>query len=212
MIQKPTIETVETSALIPYARNARTHSENQIDQIAASIREFGFNNPILVKDDLTVIAGHGRLEAAKKLGLAEVPVIKLGHLSPTQIRAYILADNKLALNAGWDDEMLALELSDLKEEKVDLELLGFSKDETDTLLGLLTAEGTELPELSSDERPPFQQKTFILHNEQIEEVDAAIDEVKSSGLAQSAVNENSNGNALAYICTFFNRREKGENE
>src|SRR5258707_15645049 len=102
--------------LIPYARNARTHSDEQIAQIAASIREFGFTNPILVDGRDGIIAGHGRLLAARKLKLAEVPVIVLDHLSETRKRAYIIADNKLALNAGWDDEMLRLELAYLREE------------------------------------------------------------------------------------------------
>src|SRR6266851_8564231 len=104
------IEQWPIDRLIPYARNARTHSDEQIAQIAASIREFGFTNPILVDGRDGIIAGHGRLLAARKLKLAEVPVIVLAHLTETQKRAYILADNKLAVNAGWDDEMLRLEL------------------------------------------------------------------------------------------------------
>lgn len=211
MNQIPEVKMRPLEALIPYARNARSHSEAQVEQIAASIREFGFNNPILIKDDLTVIAGHGRLAAAKKLGLKEVPTICLAHLSPTQVRAYILADNKLALNAGWDEEMLALELAEIKDEDIELELLGFSKEETDKLLGLLDAEEVSMPALSDEERPAFQQKTFVLHNEQIEEVDEAITLAKSLGHGQSAVNENGNGNALAYICQFFNR-QKHDNE
>src|SRR5713101_3184924 len=111
--------------LIPYARNARTHSDEQIAQIAASIREFGFTNPILVDGRDGIIAGHGRLLAARKLKLAEVPVIVLAHLTETQKRAYILADNKLALNASWDDEMLRLELRALQEEDFNLDLTGF---------------------------------------------------------------------------------------
>src|SRR5437016_4541852 len=96
------IETIPVSALQPYAGNARTHSKKQIRQIAKSIKRFGFNNPVLVGDDLTIIAGHGRVEAAKLLGLTEVPVVRLSHLSDADRRAYILADNKLAENAGWD--------------------------------------------------------------------------------------------------------------
>ncbi len=100
--------------LIPYARNARTHSPEQVAQIAASIREFGWTNPILVDGENGVIAGHGRLLAARKLGMATVPVIELAHLSAAQKRAYVIADNKLALNAGWDDETAGLELGDLR--------------------------------------------------------------------------------------------------
>lgn len=120
--------------LQPYAKNARTHSDEQVDQIAASIREFGFTNPILVDSADGIIAGHGRLMAAKRLGLAQVPVIVLDHLTDAQRRAYILADNKLALNAGWDDAMLAEELRALEAEGFDMDLIGFSEDELEALM------------------------------------------------------------------------------
>src|SRR5512142_3416861 len=107
------IEVWRTDRLVPYAKNARTHSPEQVAQIAASIAEFGFNAPILVDSGAGIIAGHGRLLAARKLGLAEVPVVVLDHLSETQRRAYIIADNKLALNAGWDERVLAQELREL---------------------------------------------------------------------------------------------------
>src|SRR5437660_11303596 len=123
--------------VIPYARHPRTHSEAQIAQIAASIAEFGFNNPILVDTKAGIIAGHGRLLAARKLQLKEVPVIVLDHLTETQKRAYVLADNQLALNAGWNDELLRLELAALQEENFDLNLIGFEDDE---LARLLAAE------------------------------------------------------------------------
>ncbi|WP_144299798.1 site-specific DNA-methyltransferase [Elioraea rosea] len=120
--------------LVPYARNARTHSDAQVAQIAASIREFGFTNPILVDGERGVIAGHGRLLAARLLGMTEVPVIELSHLSPAQRRAYVLTDNKLALNAGWDDAMLRLELGELQADGFDLGLIGFAEDELAALL------------------------------------------------------------------------------
>jgi DNA modification methylase len=125
---------VAVDSLIPYARNARTHSEEQIAQIAASIREFGWTNPILTDGDKGVIAGHGRLAAARKLELTEVPVIELGHLSPEQKKAYILADNRIALNSGWDEELLKLELQELQGVDFDLDLLGFGDDEIERLL------------------------------------------------------------------------------
>jgi ParB-like chromosome segregation protein Spo0J len=115
--------------LVPYERNSRTHSPEQVAQIAASIVEFGFTNPILVASDAGIIAGHGRLAAAKDLGLKEVPVVVLDHLSDAQRRAYVLADNKLALNAGWDVDMLASEIEELQAVKFDLSLLGWSADE-----------------------------------------------------------------------------------
>jgi DNA modification methylase len=131
------IEMVSIGQLLPYARNARTHDDAQVAQIAASIKEFGFNNPILIADDQSIVAGHGRLAAARKLGLTEVPVVRLSHLSDTQRKAYILADNRLALNAGWDNDLLKLELQELEIEGVDLEMLGFSKEELDGLLNSL---------------------------------------------------------------------------
>ena len=127
--------------LIPYAKNSRTHSDQQVAQIAASIKEFGFTNPVLIDNDGGIIAGHGRVMAARKLKLKEVPCIRLGHLTDAQKRAYVIADNKLALNAGWDDEMLKLELGDLKELNFDLSLTGFSTDEINALLTRDVVEG-----------------------------------------------------------------------
>lgn len=120
--------------LIPYARNARTHSDAQVLQIAASIREFGFLNPILIDDKNNIIAGHGRVLAARKLGLKEVPCVLHDHLTETQRKAYILADNKTALNAGWDEDLLRLELRELGDMGFDLELTGFGLDEVGTMI------------------------------------------------------------------------------
>lgn len=120
------LEQIALEALIPYARNARKHSDEQVAQLAASIREFGFNAPVLVDAENGIIAGHGRVLAARKLGLESVPCLRLNHLSDTQRRAYILADNRLAeLGGGWDEEMLGIELSDLRETDFDLDLVGF---------------------------------------------------------------------------------------
>ena len=127
------IEQVAVESLIPYARNSRTHSDEQVAQIAASIKEFGWTNPILIDGESGIIAGHGRLLAARKLGMAEVPVIQLDGMTDTQKRAYIIADNKLALNAGWDDELLKLELGELDLEGFDIELTGFTQEEIDAL-------------------------------------------------------------------------------
>jgi ParB-like chromosome segregation protein Spo0J len=127
--------------LIPYARNARTHSDAQVAQIAASIKEFGFTNPVLTHGD-DILAGHGRVLAARKLGMDTVPTIDLSHLTKTQARAYILADNQLSLNAGWEAEMLALELAELDADGFDLDLLGFPD-----VTGLMNP--IEQPEVSS---------------------------------------------------------------
>lgn len=128
------IEAQTPSALRPYDRNARRHSKKQIQQIAASIQRFGFTNPVLVSDDGEIIAGHGRVEAAKALGLATVPTLRLSHLNAAERRAYVLADNKLALNAGWDSELLAIELQALIDLDFDTELIGFSLAEVDLAL------------------------------------------------------------------------------
>lgn len=120
--------------LIPYVNNARTHSDEQVTQIASSIKEFGFNNPILTDGENGVIAGHGRLLAAKKLGLETVPTIELAGLTEAQKKAYILADNKIALNSGWDEELLKIELDDLKLQGVNLETVGFSDEELSKLI------------------------------------------------------------------------------
>ena len=132
--RKTKFELVETGRLIPYARNARTHSDAQVAQIAASIKEFGFLSPVIISADDTIICGHGRLLAAQKLGLKSVPCIREEYLTEAQRRAYIIADNKLSLNAGWDNDLLAVELSDLESEAFDLSLTGFSDSELDDLL------------------------------------------------------------------------------
>jgi site-specific DNA-methyltransferase (adenine-specific) len=135
------IKTVTVDKLIPYVRNSRTHSDAQIAQIAASIKEFGWTNPILVDAENGIIAGHGRLMAARKLGYTEVPVIELKDMTETQKRAYVIADNQLALNAGWDFSLLSLEVADLKENDFDLDLLGFDPKELEKLLEPEEIEG-----------------------------------------------------------------------
>ena len=135
------IESLSIDTFIPYIRNSRTHSDAQVAQIAASIKEFGFTNPVLIDNDGVIIAGHGRIMAARKLAMTEVPCIRLGHLTKTQIRALVIADNRLALNAGWDNDMLAQEFKDLMEQGFDVELTGFSEEEIDALMPLELEEG-----------------------------------------------------------------------
>lgn len=144
-----------TGDLIPYASNSRTHSDEQVAQIAGSIKEFGFTNPVLIDGQSGIIAGHGRVLAAHKLGMDEVPTICLDYLSETQKRAYVIADNKLALNAGWDEELLGIELSDLRESDIDLNLTGFDGDEIESFLNPPDFEpGTEEDQGSLDELSP----------------------------------------------------------
>ena len=154
---KMQIEQVAVESLIPYARNSRTHSDDQVAQIAASIKEFGWTNPILIDGESGIIAGHGRLLAARKLGMKEVPVIQLSGMTDTQKKAYIIADNKLALNAGWDDELLRLELEELNVEEFKMELLGFDANELNLAMGLGVdfQPGTEDDQGKLDELAPI---------------------------------------------------------
>ena len=160
--QNLTIKYLPVEDLIPYARNSRTHSPEQVAQLASSIKEFGFTNPILVDAEKGVIAGHGRLMGAQKLGLKEVPTIEVTGWSDAQKRAYIIADNKLALNAGWDEELLKIEFEELKDlSEIDLDLTGFELDEINDILGVVDGEAIEDGESSlgslSDKylEPPF---------------------------------------------------------
>ena len=158
MEMKLKIEYRKVSELLPYARNARTHSDEQVSQLAASIKEFGFNNPVAIDADGMILCGHGRVMAAQKLHMAEVPTVCLSHLSDTQVKAYILADNKLALNAGWDNDMLKVELEDLKDLDFDLNLTGFSDEE---LKDILVEDPTEAHEDNYDGEPPEVAKSQL---------------------------------------------------
>ncbi|OOF39885.1 hypothetical protein BKK49_07110 [Rodentibacter rarus] len=190
------IEYLNIRDLIPYVNNSRTHSENQVNQIVASIKEFGFCNPILIDEDDGIIAGHGRLLAAQKLNLETVPTVRLIGLTKAQRKVYIIADNQLALNAGWDLDMLRVEVEQLSELDFNLSLIGFENDVLDKLLDI----EAEMPVLPDGEKDPFQRKTFTLHDEQAQVVDDAILKAKTSPLIDTGLNENSNGNAIAYIC------------
>lgn len=156
----PNIEMIELAALSAYERNARTHPEDQIDQIVASIKEFGFTNPVLIDNENGIIAGHGRVMAAKVLDLKEVPCLRLGHLNETQKKAYILADNKIAMNSGWDFELLRLELQDLDTGAFDLTLTGFNEKELEDLM--TWAPKPELAEglTDPDAVPELQEETI----------------------------------------------------
>ena len=152
------IERWPTNKLVPYARNARTHSEDQVAQIAASIVEFGFTNPILAGSDGVIVAGHGRLAAAQKLGLDTVPVVVLDHLTPTQRRALIIADNRIAENAGWDDAMLRIELQSLQEDGFNLDITGF---DADALAEIMAGEETTVDGNTDEDAIPELSETAI---------------------------------------------------
>lgn len=157
------IERRKVSALIPYARNARTHSEAQIAQIAASIKEWGWTNPVLIDPEGGLIAGHGRVLAARKLGIEDVPCMIATGWTNAQKRAYILADNQLALNAGWDTELLRLEMGDLLGDNYDLSLLGFDHLFTDALLGDGFAVTDAIAELDGTGNEPLAERTIHVH-------------------------------------------------
>lgn len=193
------VERWKIEKLVPYARNARTHSDEQVAQIAASIKEWGWTTPVLVDEAGSIIAGHGRTLAAQRLKMTEVPVMVASGWSDAKKRAYVLADNKLALNAGWDNEMLRLELGELQGMDFDLDLTGFTAEEIAALQFDDDAEA-EMPELRDGDKEPFQQKVFTLHDEQVEVVDNAITLARTNPLADTGLNENTNGNALALIC------------
>ena len=130
------IESVPVSDLKEYEKNSRTHSDDQVAKIAASVEEFGFTNPILIDESNGVIAGHGRLQAAKRINMGEVPCISLAHLSESQKRAYVIADNKIAESGGWDDEMLKMEIMELAQDDYDLKLTGFDEAGLDSILAI----------------------------------------------------------------------------
>lgn len=187
----------DIDSLIPYANNSRTHSDEQVAQIAASIKEWGFTNPVLIDSDGSVIAGHGRLLAARKLGIKQIPVVIADGWTEAQKKAYVIADNKLALNAGWDDDLLRLEFDGLADLGFDLELTGFTLDEINSGFDV---EEVGMPELPDGDKEPFQQKTFTLHDDQAAIVDDAVTLARTNPLADTGLNDNTNGNALALIC------------
>jgi hypothetical protein len=196
------VERRSVDSLIPYARNARTHSDEQVAQLAASIKEWGWTTPVLIDEEGSIIAGHGRVMAARKLGIGEVPVMVARGWSEAQRRAYVLADNKLALNSGWDMGLLQVELGDLGEEGFNLEFIGFNADE----LGQLMPEVDvleKMPELEDGDKKPIQQMTFTLHDDQTNILNEAIEVAKAMGPFVDTGNENSNGNAIARVAELF---------
>lgn len=196
------IKEIATADLMPSPRNAKRHDDMQVAKIAGSIKEFGFGAPIITDGSNGILAGHGRWMAAMKLGLEKVPCVEMGHLSDTQRRAYMLADNRLSeTGGGWDMDMLKIELEELSAEEIDLDALGFGDDMTKAF----DIEEGKMPTLPDGDKQPFQQMTFTVHDEQAEDVAAAMAKAKQMGHGESAVNENSNGNALAFVCQSFNR-------
>jgi len=177
------IDYVATADLVPYSNNSRTHSEKQVAQVASSIQEFGFTNPILIDENQGIIAGHGRLLAAQKLGLSEVPTITLEGLTEAQRKAYVIVDNKLALNAGWDDDMLKVEMERLQEMSFDLDVLGFDEKELMAILDDSDGDGdayTKKVDIPTYE--PSEQKPEITDLYDDNRTQALIDEIEQSDI------------------------------
>ena len=187
-VQSAQIEQIATAELIPYARNARTHSDEQVAQIAASIREFGFCNPVLIDAENTIIAGHGRVLAAGRMKLETVPCLRLTHLTDAQRRAYVIADNQIALNGGWNQEMLDEELQALAYESFDTALLGFDDDELLKSLGMV--EEPELKELTIREPPKMTWVLIGIPTTQFGDINEAVERI--AGLESTIVETTAN--------------------
>jgi hypothetical protein len=193
------IETTNITELSLDPSNVRKHSRRNLDAIKASLRKFGQQKPIVVDAKGIVLAGNGTLTAAKELGWTEIQIVRT-ELAGVEATAFAIADNRTAELAEWEDTLNDV-LKSLQDEGVDLADLGYSPED----LGQFAANAVGMPKLASGDKQPFQQKTFTFHDEQAEDVDAAIAKAKQMGHGESVVNENSNGNGLAFVCQSFNR-------
>ena len=201
------VERVAPDKLIPYSNNAKEHPEEQVKKIASSIKNYGWDQPIVVDGANEIIKGHGRLQAAELLGLDEVPVITREDLTEAEAKASRIADNKTAESA-WIDEALETEVDILAEdEAIDMDSLGFDDEELDSLIGEASLEDEDIAEAFGDlpdgGRDPIRQKTFTLSETQVETVESALETSKDMGEFPPGPNDNSNGNALARICNEF---------
>ena len=218
MINKHEFKKISISEIKPYDRNARTHSTEQVKQIMDAIKEWGFTNPLLIDEQGNLIAGHGRLEAVKQLNkvdfkdepILELPAIVVKGLSDSQKKALIIADNQIALNAGWDYEVLALELKELESVNYDLDLLAF--DNVDDILGeILDNENVDEiePKIAPAERESMATMNFLLSVEQSELIKDALKKAQGAFDLSDESNKNKNGNALAFICREFLEANNG---
>lgn len=202
MEHKLKIEYKDIDSLIPYINNTRTHSKEQIEQVKSSIKEFGMCTPIGIHND-TIVYGHARIQSMKELGYKEVPTLDLSHLTEAQKKAYIIADNKIALNAGWDEDLLQLELMALDELGFDYSNLGFDFD-----IDIEELDDEEFePNIKTGDREPIRNMTFTVSDEQHELIEEVLKLAKEYQPTDPAgINENSNGNALYYICELFKNK------
>lgn len=195
------VTAVPIERVIPYARNPR-RNDAAVAKVAASIREFGWRQPIVVDHGMVVVAGHTRLLAARQLGMTEVPVHVAEGLTPAQMKAYRLADNRVAQEATWDQALLGLELDDLSDAGFRVDLTGFDHDEIEDLLALAASD---YPDLPTGDRADVQEMSFLLHDAQAAAVRGAVERAKDDGPFGDTGNANANGNALARICEAYLR-------
>lgn len=193
----------DTSTLIPYVGNSRTHSDAQVKQIAASIQEFGFTNPILIDENAGVIAGHGRILAATLVNEKKVPCIVLSGLTKAQKKALVIADNKISLNADWDLEKLTLELEGLGDLEYDLTLTGFIDEELSAMILGDISSAADYPNLPEGDKSSLREISFVFDGEQAETVQKALAIAKEKGDFSAYINTNSNANAITWIVEHY---------
>jgi ParB family transcriptional regulator, chromosome partitioning protein len=194
------IEKIAIDKLLLDPANARKHGQKNLDSIKGSLAKFGQQKPIVVNADNVIVAGNGTMQAAKELGWKEINIVRTD-LKGSDITAFGIADNRTSELAEWDDKVLQEVLESLKAEDFDLSVIGFDDED----LGRYSIDGIGMPKLPDGEKAPFQQKTFTLHDSQAESIDCAVELAKAQGGDKSDLNENTNGNAIAFICDFFIR-------
>jgi hypothetical protein len=199
------IEIVDINTIKPYENNPRKLKDSAIEKVAKSIKEFGFRQPIVVDKEKIIVVGHTRYRASKKLGLTTVPITIADNLTPEQINAYRIADNRTNEEAEWDFSLLQQEISNLSDAKLDLQLTGFDNLELKNFITLEDDFNAKLPEISDEDKKPFQQITFTLHNEQYEIVQKALSYIKKQNI-DDTINDNKNANAITEICKLFYER------
>ena len=196
------IEIADINSIKPYENNPRKLSEKAIEKVAMSLKEYGFRQPIVVDKNRIIVVGHTRYRASKKLEFKEVPITIADNLTPAQINAYRIADNRTAQESEWDYKLLQEEFSNLVDEKFNLELTGFNDSELENYITFEKDIDIDLPFLNSADKEPFQQMAFILHDSQVEIVKNAVDYIKKQKIDDS-INDNKNGNAITEICKLF---------
>jgi ParB family transcriptional regulator, chromosome partitioning protein len=196
------IEIADINSIKPYENNPRKLSEQAIEKVAMSLKEYGFRQPIVVDKDRIIVVGHTRFRASKKLGFKEVPITIADNLTPEQINGYRIADNRTSQESEWDFQPLQKELSDLADLNFNLELTGFNDSELDNYITFENDVDIDLPDIPNEDKKPFQQITFTLHNTQFDIVKNAIDYIKKQNI-DDTINDNRNGNAITEICKLF---------